>query len=290
VDLGRGGRVAPRDMQRALRRRTDLVAEQIHPRVVGDVEAACEVEGEGNRDNLDVRALDVGAGLDVRHQVVPGRRHRPLPGEHVPGPLRELLDLAPEAEGVADRSPEPDLHGCSVLLDDPLAHVRAFDAYLHSSFVQHLGTADARPLEDHRRLDRPGGEDDVLAGGVRDPAAVLARGHSNDARAFELQGIDGRFGDDGQVLPTPDRPQERVRRALAQAVLDRRRRKADVLRILGVDVFGELPPRACADASSRATVSSSVRSWTVTPSGPPLPRTGDGPSEWSSIARYARRN
>src|SRR5690606_30386481 len=152
-----------------------------------------------------------------------------LAGQEVPGALSQLLGLGTQRQGVADGALEPDLNRHAVLLDHPFSHMGTFDPDRDAGSPQHVAAADTGPLEQEGRLDRAGGEDDFLAGGVRDESPSRPRPGTDDALAVEAQGAHRRSGGDGQVLPAADRPEEGVRGALADAVLDRRRREADLL-------------------------------------------------------------
>lgn len=98
------------------------------------------------------------------------------------------------------------------------------------------GGADAGKLEDARRPDRAGAQDDLAP---RPPASRRAAdlgAHRRRPPLLESDAVDQRAGDDVQVAPVTHRPQERLIGAHPAPAADGQRRIADAVARRRVDV------------------------------------------------------
>ena len=121
---------------------------------------------------------------------------------------------------------------------------------------------------------------------VKSTWSHLARRDADDALAVEAEQAHGRVRGDRQVRP-PRTGQRKAFAVLMHAVLDRRRRVADLLLVLGVEVVDEVPPGLVSGRQEElhGLVVDLLRD--ADADGTAEPRTGEPPSEWSSMARNA---
>ena len=139
---------------------------------------------------------------------------------------------------------EPDLDAHHPLLDDPLPDVRAFDTHVNAGPPQDVGTADARALEQQRRLDRASAEDHLLARAIVHGLPSVRGPHPRHVGTVEQQAAGSGPGGHGQIAAPADRPDKGAVGADTPSVPDGGGREPDALAVVSVDVDDVFPAHA----------------------------------------------
>ncbi len=176
------------------------------------------VRGQRGQVELHVGARQRGIGAREHAALVDADGHRPRAREHVAHPHRRLAPPRLQRVVGRDRLRAAEDHPQLQVILEVLAHARQRVDDGDAERLQHRGRADPRELQQHRRLHRAGGDDDLAAGGDGDVAPALPVGHARRPAAVRQDPRCLRLGGHGQVRPAARGAQVGDRGRAAEAV------------------------------------------------------------------------
>ncbi len=207
LDVARALRPELRDAQRHARHAIEF------RRAVAAGHVACRREVELHVGRREARPrLEVAAGMAGR------RRQQALAREGIAQNLAHQPQaaalLVQRARALDQRR---DAHG--VVVAEVAADARQGMLHRHADLAQIVGIADARDLQELRRVDGAATQDHVAAGADLLRLAALSIGDADGLPALEVDALDQRVGDHLEVRPAHRGPQIGVDRAPAPAAL-----------------------------------------------------------------------
>ncbi len=216
LDDRRSARIGAGGMGRAAALRPQ-VADADRYRRIGVHGLAEPVERQRLDMEFDIGGGVVGRGLGEQAELRGRHRHRPAPAKaiveahHRPLDPRLVVDI--ERARASDAEDGSQLQMVLQIFADPRQGMEDRRA----DCCETIRGADARKLQELRRADRAGGENDFAPGARLAADAVPAIAQACGAAALKQDALDMRAGRKVQVRPLQDRLQKRRRRAPAPA-------------------------------------------------------------------------
>ena len=213
--------------------RSDVDLETVAVESLGTVVA----HGCGEEVKLDIRPFLFRAGADERTGLEVIRAAQPVP-EQQPAQSDQRLAEGMQRPVQGDRLPAPVLTVNLDVILKVFPHTRQFVRDGNARVLKHIPRPDPGSLQQDRRTDGAGRQDDFPGGNGLNAPFPAVKGHSFCGTPVEHDLVDVGARDDGQVSATPDGRQVGPGARHAHPVPDGHLHRAEPFLLIPVAVIG----------------------------------------------------